>query len=975
MDTALEAMGQTYRGFRITQYLPLEELQSTLIELTHEATGARVMQIANKDPENLFCLSFQTLPDSSNGIAHILEHTVLCGSRKFPIKDPFFSMIRRSLNTYMNALTGQDFTCYPASSQVEKDFYNLLEVYMDAVFHPFLKRESFLQEGHRLSFTEPDNPSSPLIFQGVVYNEMKGAMNSPDSRLNQVIGSHLVPDLTYAHNSGGDPKEIPTLTLEDLVEFHQTFYQPSRCLFFFYGNLPLAKHLDFILDKTLCHAKKLPQLSPLPRQKRLTSPIHVEGRYPISAQESTENKAMVAISWLTAPISEQTDLLALSLIDIILMDTDASFLKKALLKSGLCAQADSSLDLEMSEAPFTITCNGCSGNETERLRACCFAALEEFISQPISKEKIEASLHQLEFDRMEIGAEGIPYGLTLFFRSALSKQHGVEPESALLIHSLFTDLRARIQDPSYIPNLIRKYLLDNPHYVVVTMKADTHLEQEEMEEERKRLNAIRSKISDEACKKIVAQSKHLKAFQEAQENQSLDCLPKVTLHDVPPNPQNFPLHEMETDRFKVFHTECFTNHILYADLLFDLPYFSEEELTLVSLYTRLFTDMGCAGRDYMKNLEMIEAYTGGADASLSLHPTFTDPNRSKPAFSIRIKSLKRHTKKLFELLGDFANGVDLNDEERLRQWLLQHATELQNRLNKSAMNYAVQLSFSGLSPASFVYNKWHGLPYYNSIQEWTKNSHWIDGLKKIQEKLFNGQAQLILSCDASQMKEIEKEKFYNLASRIPKGPFVPWKNDYPLKPVESQARLIASPVAFTVQGIRTTGTSEAEKALLLLTGELIDNVSLHTEIREKGGAYGSGGSFAPATGNFHLYAYRDPNLSKTLQAFQAALEKIAAEDFDEEDLEEAKLGIIQTLDAPIPPGNRAMTAYSWKRAGRTFEERKAFRNAVLHATPKELASAVQRHLLKNQRTTIVFLGQDLYDKEKGDLPLHKIGHS
>ncbi|HAB99127.1 MAG TPA: hypothetical protein DCE71_04830, partial [Parachlamydiales bacterium] len=559
---ALNAIGQIYRQFRITQYLPLTELQSTLVELVHEPTGARVMHIVNDDQENLFALSFQTLPDSSNGVAHILEHTVLCGSKKFPIKDPFFAMTRRSLNTYMNALTGQDFTCYPASSLVEKDFYNLLEVYLDAVFHPNLRKESFLQEGHRLAFAEPENKSSPLTFQGIVYNEMKGAMNSPDSRLSKILGSLLTPDLTYAHNSGGEPEEIPNLTLEELIDFHQTFYHPSRCLFFFYGNLPLVQHLDFLLHHILGETKKIPQLPPMPSQKRFTAPLYAQKIYPIAAQESPENKTLVAISWLTASISQQTDLLGLSLIASILMDTDASFLKKALLQSGLCGQAEASLDLEMSEVPFTIVCKGCKEGAAEKIKTLCFTTLQAFITQPIDPQAIETALHQLEFERTEIGAEGIPFGLTLFFRAALAKQQGIAPEHTLLIHSLFDDLRNRLQSSSFLPDLVRTYLLQNSHYVVLSMQGDPHLEQEEKEQEEKRLEHIKQQMTSTECEEIILQAKRLAAFQEEQENISLDCLPTVTLKDIPRKPQYLPLSSQKADNLPVFYSDCFTNQIL-----------------------------------------------------------------------------------------------------------------------------------------------------------------------------------------------------------------------------------------------------------------------------------------------------------------------------------------------------------------------------------------------------------------------------
>lgn len=964
---ALNSVGQTYRTFRITQYLPLKELNSTLVELVHEPTGARIMQIVNDDPENLFSLSFQTLPDSSNGVAHILEHIVLCGSKKFPIKDPFFSMTRRSLNTYMNALTGQDFTCYPASSQVEKDFYNLLEVYLDAVFYPHLKKESFLQEGHRLAFTDPEDSASPLVFQGVVYNEMKGAMNSPDSRLLKALGPLLTPDLTYAHNSGGEPKEIPHLTLEELKEFHQTFYHPSRCLFFFYGNLPLKKNLDFLKTHVLKETKKMELMPPLPLQKRFRSPIHAEDFYPISSREHSEKHAMIAISWLTASIAEQTDLLALSLIASILMDTDASFLKKTLIQSGLCTQADASLDLEMSEVPFTIVCKGCKEDAAKAIEALCLKTLREFISQPISKEKIENALHQLEFERIEIGAEGIPFGLTLFFRAALAKQHGISSEHTLLIHSLFEDLRNRLKDTSFLPGLIQKYLLENPHYVVLTMKGSLSLEEEERKEEEKTLHTISSKLTEKEKRSIVEQSRHLKTFQEEQEEMSVDCLPKVSLKDVSKEPKEIPLKKISSSPLPVFWSPCFTNQILYTDLVFDLPHLTLEELPLASLYARLFTEMGVGGRNYEENLAELEAYTGGASAALSLCPNFSDPDSYRPSFTLRMKALKRHTEPLFHLLKDYVKGIDLSDEKRLQEWLLQHATELKNHFNKSALHYAIQQSLSGCSQGAFVYNEWHGLPYFHAVEKWIKDPGLISALQKLQKKLLKGPVELVLGCDEEQLEEIEKAGFYGLPKLIAQtrdSSWHPCSLSYSLPKVSSEAHFIASPVAFTAQGLRVCSYKDPDSALLLIAADLLDNVVLHTEIREKGGAYGSGANYTPLTGNFYFYSYRDPHLLQTLKTFENALERIAEEDFDEEDLEEAKLGVIQGLDTPTPPGQKAIMAYSWQRSGISFEDRQVFRNTILQAKTSEVKAAVKRRLLKKPRTTITFLGQTLFDKEK-----------
>lgn len=960
MQSPLNAIGQSYQGFVITKYLPLDELQSTLIELIHEESGAKVIHIANSDPENLFCLSFQTLPSSSNGVAHILEHTVLCGSKKFPVKDPFFAMTRRSLNTYMNALTGQDFTCYPASSQVEKDFYNLLEVYLDAVFHPELKEVSFLQEGHRLEFVDPKNLKGPLQYQGVVYNEMKGAMSSLDSRLWEALSKRLTPDLPYAYNSGGSPKEIPRLTYEELIAFHREFYHPSRCLFFFYGNLPLTRHLKFI-SSSLQQVQKIAPIPPLPLQKRFAEPLIDSCRFPVTADESTEKKTQIVFSWLTAPICHQSEVLALCLLESILTDTDASPLTLAFLKSGLCTQVDSSLDIEMSEIPWIITCKGCEEKDAEPLQKILFETLEHF--EP-STDQIEAALHQLEFQRTEIGAEGIPFGLTLFMRAALIKQHGSEPEQALLIHSLFADLRNRTQTPHYLKNLVRKYLIDNTHFVRLTFVPDPDLERQELQEEQRRLAEIRTQLSESDEKKIATQTAKLAAYQEQIESQSLDCLPKVTLDDVPLAPRDYPLIEKR----RVYHHACFTNQIVYVDLIFDIPELDAKDLPLLSLFSRLLPELGCGGRDYADNLEFQQRYVGGFDASIALHVTHENPDVCRPAFSLRGKALYHNEAKLFQLFKDCIYSLDLGDRERIQEWLSQQATELQNNLPKAAMNYAIQTALSGFSIPSFIYNQWHGIPYYQAILHWANHCDdtFIASLKRIADLVLKvDQAHLVLTCDEAHYERLEKNHFYDL--RLPQKRTTGWKGSYLHPKPPSQARVIAAPVAFTALGMRTVSYRDPRSPFLLISTELMENLVLHKEIREKGGAYGSGASYTPSTGNFHFYSYRDPHLTRSTTIFEMALKQIASKQFDDRELEEAKLGVLQTLDTPVAPGNRAMVAFSWDRAQRSYKLRQEFRKKVMSATKEEVAHAVQTCLLNQETALVSFLGQELLKREQETL--------
>ncbi len=977
-NTPFKATTTHYNNFRITKYTPLHELQSTLIELIHEPSGAKVMHIANDDPENLFCLSFQTLPNSSNGVAHILEHTVLCGSTKFPVKDPFFAMSRRSLNTFMNALTGQDFTCYPASSQVEKDFYNLLEVYLDAVFKPELKHLSFLQEGHRLEFTDPHNLDSPLQWQGVVYNEMKGAMNDANSRLWEAIGKHLLPDLPYGHNTGGDPKDIPSLSYDELVEFHQTFYQPSRCLFFFYGNLPLQKHLDFIEENALATAPLLTPLPPLPRQKRFSSPIRAVDHYPLQEEEDVKGKAKIAFCWLTTSLFHQREVLALSLIETYLMETDASPLKQAILQSKLCQEVESALDVEMSELPFTLICSGCKEENEEKLKKFVCKTLEKICSKPFDPALVEAALHQLEFQRTEINGEGGPFGLQLFMRSALITQHGSEAEHALLIHRLFQELRDSIQDPEYLPNLLRKHTLANPHFLTQILLPDPKLEQKERELERHKLDTIHASMTKPDKERLSAQMRALAKYQEASEHQSIDCLPKVTLHDVPPKARDFPLHHTEFKHLDVYYHECFTNQIIYADLLFDLPHIESHELPLLSLLCNLWTELGCGGKSYVESLNAMQAYTGGIDAHMALHVTTANPDVLQPAFSLRGKALARNAEPFFGLLYDYANAPNFDDLPRIQEWLLQHMSELEDDLPKNAQQYAIQLALSGHSAASYIYNQWNGIAYYEFVKELagspvqgaSQKASWVKQLAELAKRLVSrGKPHLILSCGPEEIRHLFEKKFYKLQQWKVVSDAKPWNSRYELPLVTSQARPISSPVAFTALGLRTSAYRDEGVAELMISTQLLENVVLHKEIREKGGAYGASASYMPTTGNFHFSAYRDPQLAKTVETFQLAMEKISNGEFNERELEEAKLSVIAGFDTPVVPGGRAIVAYSWHRAGRTLEDRQKLREQILSATKAQVASVVKRLLVGRPAILVSFLGLNLYKKESKKIDL------
>lgn len=966
---SLRQLGEKHGDFIVTKYLVIDELHCVLRELMHVPTGAVVMHIENDDPENLFCLSFKTLPYNSNGVAHILEHTVLCGSHKYPIKDPFFAMNRRSLNTFMNALTGADFTCYPAASQVEKDFYNLLDVYLDAVFHPELKHMSFLQEGHRLEFINPKKPEKGLHIKGIVFNEMKGSLASVDTRMWNAMMAKLLPDLPYAYNSGGDPEEIPSLTYEQLIAFHSLYYQPARCLFFFYGNLPLQKHLDFVAEKTLNQAGSSADFC-LVRQKRFTVPHFSTMRYPIEASESSSRRTIVSFGYLTAPIIEQEDVLALSLLDIILMETDASLLKKALLESQACISANGFISLEMSEVPYLIVCKGAEEKDAEKLEQVLVNTLKKIVKEGIPEHLIDSAIHQLEFSRLEIGGDSSPFGLSLFMRSALLKQHGCASEQGLMAHSLFEGLLKKTQDAKYLTGLIDTYFLSNPHRVRLIMVPDANLAEEERKQETELLKKIAQGLSKKHIQEIKKQTKDLALYQKKADNQALDCLPKISLNDVPTSIRDFPLQRIRSKNIEVYHHNCFTNHILYADLLFDLPNLEEEDLPYVHLLTSILPELGSGNRDYQENLEYMQAHTGGVSTSCSLHPQVSDKEILRPSFNLRAKCLYRKAKQLFALMQDLLLHPRLDETKRIEELILQGYTSLLSRLNRQAVRYASHLAISGFSTVGHISEAWYGLRYFKMLQSicqdlQTNLPQVIDRLNTLREKIFTfNNPHLVLSCSYEMLQELEREDFFAI-NQLPTLATDSWKFKTPLVLPPSQIRQISSQVAFNVEAFSTISYVHPYAAALTVASVLLEHKTLHPKIREQGGAYGASATFSSSTGTFTFLSYRDPHIYETRNIFHEAINQLCTREISAQELEEAKFIILQDLDSPIPPENRAIAAYEWLRSQKTKDMRQEFRNRLLSTTVKEVKHIVEKELKPKlmQGIFVSFASQELINSK------------
>ena len=642
-----------------------------------------------------------------------------------------------------------------------------------------------------------------------------------------------------------------------------------------------------------------------------------------------------------------------------------------LLKSGLCRQVSSSLDDDITEVPWVIVLKGCNPENADALEKLLLGRLQEIAKEGISEDLIDAAIHQAEFYRSEITGNSQPFGLTLFMRSALLKQHGGDAENGLVIHTLFAKLRQRMAaSPRFFSELIEKYMIKNPHRLRLILSPDPELAQREESEERNRLDAIKAGLDSTQIQEVILDSERLYKYQEKQLSQNIDCLPKVTLADVPPQPRDFPLAREFCGSLEVFHHDCFTNGIVYADLIYPLPELTDEELPYVRLLTNLIGEVGCGGRDYVETLEYIQAHTGGIGASLNLNVQAADKKRYHPALHIRGKVLHHKMDKLFTLLCDNVQSLDLTDRNRLKEIIQKHFTALEGGLVNNSMRYAQTFSASGLDATSYLTSRWAGLDYFQTIRELAHHlderlDELVSKLIGIRDRLFPLEnAQLVLSCQDEYYIELKEHAFYGLQDIAGKK-FAPWVDNFNPTLPGSEGRIVASPVAFIALTLPTAGYADKASPALNIAANLLQNKTLHHLIREEGGAYGGGSDTNPMCGHFYFYSYRDPHVADTYKAFQKALVDAMAGQFSDQDLEEAKLEVIQDFDSPIAPGSRASVAFGWLVTGKTMEMRRQYRQKTLAATKEEIISALKENVGNRllDFPLIVFGGKELLEKE------------
>ena len=949
-----------HAAFELLANKMIPSLGLEVCQYRHRKTGAQHVHLACDNSENVFLVAFRTVPMDSTGVAHMLEHTALCGSERFPVRDPFFMMIRRSLNTFMNAFTSSDWTAYPFASQNRKDFNNLLEVYLDAAFFSRLDPLDFAQEGHRVEFEDAEDTSSDLVFKGVVFNEMKGAMSSPVSAVYQLLTSHLFPTTTYHYNSGGDPAHIPDLSYDELVAFYKTHYHPSNAVFMTYGDIPAAEQQAQFEEKALGRFEYLDRQIEVADEERFSEPIAVEESYALGKGEASEDKTHIVISWLLGKAADREEALRCELLSQVLLGDSAAPLMKALETTALGAAPSPLCGLEDSNREMSFMC-GIEGSNPESAAAFEELVLEELgriAEHGVPLERVEAVLHQLELSQREIGGSGYPYGLQLILASLSSAIHRGDPAAPLDLDPLLEGLRQEIADPAFIKNLVRERLLNNPHRVRLTVRPDDQLEDRKEADETKRLAEMKSAMDEQERASVVAQTKALAARQEQPDDEGV--LPKVGLEDVPAE-LKIASGTLATLGNTQLSTYCQgTNGIVYQQIVVELPHLEDELLPMLPYYTSCLAELGSGGRDYLATQELQSSITGGISAHSDVRGAVGDVQRVRGYFVLSGKALARNHSALTGLLLETLESARFDEHDRLRDLMAQIRARKEQSVIQSGHSLAMVAASSGMSPTGQFAHRTEGLAGIHALKRLDddlSNAAQLEALAarlaEIHRRVQGAPRQLLLIGEEEQCDGYREQLAEVWSGRVAESgnakPFVL----EPIRVAQRQLWTTTTAVNFCAKAYPAVPGQHLDAAALTVLGGFLRNGYLHRAIREQGGAYGGGAGYDPSTASFRFYSYRDPRLEETLDDFDASIEWLLEGDHEWRQVEEAILGVVSSIDSPNSPSGEARTAFHNGLHGRSPEHRRRVRDRVLAVELDDLRRVAESYLRGGEESVAV----------------------
>lgn len=948
----------------------VEDVQSDGFILRHKKSGARIAILSNNDDNKVFYIGFRTPPEDETGVPHIIEHTTLCGSKKFPVKDPFIELAKGSLNTFLNAMTYPDKTVYPVASCNDQDFKNLMDVYLDAVFNPNITKyeEIFKQEGWHYELTGKDDE---LKINGVVYNEMKGAYSSPDEVLSSQIYRSLFPDNTYSKDSGGNPEYIPKLTYEAYLDFYHKYYHPSNSYIYLYGDMDVVERLEW-LDKeylSLYDYKKVN--SEINKQPAFDEIKNVEAQYSITMDDSQENKTYLSYNRVVGDTLDKMLYQAFDVLDYALVSSPGAPVKQALIDAGIGDDVYGSYDAGILQPVFSFVAKNANASQADEFERIIENTLKEVVKTGINKEALLAGINSSEFKFREADFGQFPKGL-LFGLNCLDSWlfDDMKPFIHLECLGTFAKLRKAV-DTDYFEKLIQEYLLDNTHGSSVTVKPKRGLGNEREEALAKELSDYKASLSDEEIKKLIEDAEHLKKYQEEpSSDEDLRKLPMLTRADMKKNAMPFSNIEDELLDVKVVRHDIESNGIDYISFLFDAGDFAQSELGYLGFFTNALGLVSTEKYSYTDLANATNIYTGGISTGTASHPDIKDRNNFVFKFEVKLKVLEKNLDKALELMEQMLLSSDFTDTKRLGELVAQIKARLQANLSSSGHLVAAMRSMSSFSRYALYQDELKGIAFYRSIcrieKELSESPKSVsDKLAAIAKKLFARNRMLISFTGNNEAYCNAKPSLEKVIAGFDKMSAVGNQAEVHFNTAKeafidaSQIQYVAKTGDFICEGYEYTGA-------LRLLRIILSYDYLWINVRVKGGAYGCMNTFL-RSGESYFVSYRDPNLSDTLDVYDRIPEYIKNFSPDERDMTKYIIGTFSALDTPMNPeakGSRSLSAYL---EGITYEQIQKERNEILNAQPEDirrLADLVEAVLKKD---SICVIGNENMIKESAGL--------
>lgn len=948
----------------------VEDVQSDGFILRHKKSGARIAILSNNDDNKVFYIGFRTPPEDETGVPHIIEHTTLCGSKKFPVKDPFIELAKGSLNTFLNAMTYPDKTVYPVASCNDQDFKNLMDVYLDAVFNPNITKyeEIFKQEGWHYELTGKDDE---LKINGVVYNEMKGAYSSPDEVLSSQIYRSLFPDNTYSKDSGGNPEYIPKLTYEAYLDFYHKYYHPSNSYIYLYGDMDVVERLEW-LDReylSLYDYKKVN--SEINKQPAFDEIKNVEAQYSITMDDSQENKTYLSYNRVVGDTLDEMLYQAFDVLDYALVSSPGAPVKQALIDAGIGDDVYGSYDAGILQPVFSFVAKNANASQADEFESIIENTLKEVVKTGINKEALLAGINSSEFKFREADFGQFPKGL-LFGLNCLDSWlfDDMKPFIHLECLGTFAKLRKAV-DTDYFEKLIQEYLLDNTHGSSVTVKPKRGLGNEREEALAKELSDYKASLSDEEIKKLIEDTEHLKKYQEEpSSDEDLRKLPMLTRADMKKNAMPFSNIEDELLDVKVVRHDIESNGIDYISFLIDAGDFAQSELGYLGFFTNALGLVSTEKYSYTDLANATNIYTGGISTGTASHPDIKDRNNFVFKFEVKLKVLEKNLDKALELMEQMLLSSDFTDTKRLGELVAQIKARLQANLSSSGHLVAAMRSMSSFSRYALYQDELKGVAFYRSIchieKELSESPKSVsDKLAAIAKKLFARNRMLISFTGNNEAYGNAKPSLekviagFNKMSAVGNQAEVHFNTAKEAFIDASQIQYVAKTGDFICEGYEYTGA-------LRLLRIILSYDYLWINVRVKGGAYGCMNTFL-RSGESYFVSYRDPNLSDTLDVYDRIPEYIKSFSPDERDMTKYIIGTFSALDTPMNPeakGSRSLSAYL---EGITYEQIQKERNEILNAQPEDirrLADLVEAVLKKD---SICVIGNENMIKESAGL--------